>query len=195
MVAFGSNMVDTFEMNSHKIKPVFAIDAGNKDSGYAILVSKSSLMRVVGQPTFGKISNEDLLVVIKGWIGKVDFAIEFPYPKNSVVPYEVFEMAAWVGRMEQVIIQAGEKSARIFRHREKSVMCRSGSATDAQIRAAVIDLMGGKGTPSNPGPTFGVTADVWQAIAVGVTFIQEGDSWDRMRALPKKPKVKTVPMS
>lgn len=182
-------------MNSQKIKPVFAIDAGNKDSGYAILESKSSLLRIEGVPTFGKISNGELLLVISRWIGEVDFAIEFPYPKNSVVPYEVFEMAAWVGRMEQVIIQSGEKSARIFRHREKSVMCRSGSATDAQIRAAVIDLMGGKGTPSNPGPTFGVTADVWQAIAVGITFIQEGDSWERMKAIPPKPAPKKVPMS
>lgn len=182
-------------MNSQKIKPVFAIDAGNKDSGYAILESKSSLLRIDGSPTFGKISNEVLLDVIRRWAGEVDFAIEFPYPKNSTVPYEVFEMAAWVGRMEQVIIDSGEKSARIFRHREKSVMCRSGSATDAQIRAAVIDLMGGKGTPSSPGPTFGVTADVWQAIAVGITFIQEGDSWERMKNLPKKPAPKRVSMS
>lgn len=167
-------------------KPVFAIDAGDTQSGFAILESKTKLLRIPGELTFGKVSNEKILELIARWHGRCDFAIEFPYPKNNVVPYEVFVMAAWVGRMEQVLAQLGKGYAKIFRHREKSVMCKNGSATDAQIRAAVIDVMGGKGTASNPGPTFGVSADVWQAIAVGITFLVEGDSYERAKTMPAK---------
>ena len=173
-------------MNFPIDKPVFAIDAGDTKSGFAILESKTKLLRIPGELTFGKVSNEQILDLIRKWAGKVHFAIEFPYPKNNVVPFEVFAMTAWVGRMEQVILDCNEKSARIFRHREKAVMCRSGSATDAQIRASVIDLLGGKGTASNPGPTFGVADDVWQAIAVGITYIVEGDSQERAKENPPR---------
>jgi len=172
-------------MNLPIDKPIFAIDAGDTLSGFAILEAKDKLLRIPGELTFGKVSNEEILTLIKRWSGKCEFAIEFPYPKNNVVPFEVFAMTAWVGRMEQVILDCGVKSARIFRHREKSVMCRSGSANDSQIRASVIDLLGGKGTKENPGPTFGVSADVWQAIAVGITYIVEGDSMERAKAVAK----------
>lgn len=174
-------------MNLPTNKPVFAIDAGDTLSGFAILEHKSKLLRIPGMKTFGKVPNEEILELIKMWHGRCDFAIEFPYPKNNTVPFEVFAMTAWVGRMEQVILDLGSTSTRIFRHRQKSVMCRSGAATDAMIRASVIDLLGGKGTKSNPGPTFGVTADVWQAIAVGITHIVEGDSMVQMKSRPVKP--------
>ncbi|MEI6870676.1 MAG: hypothetical protein WCL08_00200 [Verrucomicrobiota bacterium] len=181
-------------MNTTESKLIFAIDAGSTHSGYAIIESKGQLHRDFFLPTFGKVENEELLGIIRNWAPHCVFPIEFPYPKNNVVAYEVFLMTAWVGRMQQVILDAGANHYKIFRHREKSVMCHTGAATDSQIRAAIIDLYGGKGTKSSPGPTFGVSADVWQAIAVATTFAVEGDSTMLVKPQPKpkptKPKMK-----
>lgn len=160
---------------------VFAIDAGSTHSGYAILERDPIQILKEKTPTFGKIPNEELLEIIPHWTKNTDFAIEFPYPKNNVVAFEVFLMTAWVGRFQQVIEQNHGRHFKVFRHREKSVLCRSGAANDSQIRASVIDLLGGKGTRENPGNTYGVTADVWQALAVGITFIREGDSYELMK--------------
>ena len=166
-------------MISPQSKLVFAIDVGSAHSGFAILESRTKLHRVPGVQTFGKVGNKELLDIIRAWSTKCVFPIEFPYPKNNVVGYEVFLMTAWVGKMQLTVEQAGAEHFKIFRHREKSVLCHTGSATDAQIRMSVIDSMGGKGTKDNPGPTYGVSSDVWQAIAVGITFLAEGDSWER----------------
>lgn len=151
---------------------VFAIDAGNTHSGWAVV---SNLDGEYQLGVFGKWENKALLEEIRKY-NDFDFAIEYPYPRNSTVPLQVFEMAEWVGRFAHVLEECGNRFHRIYRHREKAVMCHSGVATDSQIRASVISVLGGQGTAQNPGPTYGVTGDVWQAIAIGMTFLEEGDS-------------------
>ena len=53
-------------------------------------------------------------------------------------------------------------------------LCGNPRAKDANIRQAIIDRFGGKaaaiGTKKNPGPLYGVSGDVWAAIAVGLTW-------------------------
>lgn len=177
------------------MKPVFAIDGGNKLSGFAILESKNKILRD-DTLTFGKIPNEDLLPLIESWAHKADFALEFPYPRRGMlVAYEVFLMTAWLGRFQQVINQLGGQHFKIFRHRQKATLCNSGAANDSQIRKAVLDILGTQGTKLSPGPTYGVKADVWQALATGLTFIIEGDSEalkekkDEEKKLQEKPKI------
>jgi hypothetical protein len=174
---------------------VFAIDGGSTHSGYAIVSEIGILHREQGVDTFGKVENSVLSDIIRTWASRCTFPIEFPYPKHSTVPYEVFLMTAWVGRWQHIIEECGATHHKIFRHREKSVMCKSGVAKDSQIRAAVIAMYGDKGTHEAPGPTFGVTGDVWQAIAIATTFLVEGDSSKLPPKEKKKPKqTKKIPI-
>ena len=169
---------------------IMGLDVGSTHTGYAIIAEVGKLYKdPSGVETFGKIPNEDVLTLVRGWGNDCMYAIEYPYPKNNVVAFEVFQMTEWVGRIMQRIDDGGGKYARIFRHREKSVMCKSGVANDAQIRAAVISIYGGKGTKKNQGPTYGVTADVWQAIAVATTYAMEGDSLERDKFIKSQKKI------
>ena len=59
---------------------------------------------------------------------------------------------------------------RIYRIDEKMNLCHSAQAKDANIRQALIDRFGDVGTKRNPGWFYGVSKDVWAAIAVGVTW-------------------------
>lgn len=50
----------------------------------------------------------------------------------------------------------------------KRLVCRSVSAKDSNIRAAIIDLFGGPSSIKKGGQLHGVAADTWAAIAVGI---------------------------
>lgn len=53
-------------------------------------------------------------------------------------------------------------------------LCQSPRANDATIRQALIDKFGGKdaaiGNSKAKGPLYGITRDVWQALALAVTW-------------------------
>ena len=69
----------------------------------------------------------------------------------------------------------------LTRVKVKSALCHSAKATDANVRAALIDLYpatgGGKvpqiGVKSQPGPLYGIKADLWAALAVGVVWLSQ----------------------
>lgn len=85
---------------------------------------------------------------------------------------EVFETCVWIGRFIQAWAGLHEL---VYRKDVKLHLCGQARAKDANIRAALIDRFGpGKdkaiGTKKAPGPLYGVSADVWSALAVAVTF-------------------------
>ena len=93
---------------------------------------------------------------------------------GNVIGDSVLETCIWIGRF----IQAANGSAtRYFRRTVVTNLCRNPRGGDKQVRQALIDRFaatgGGKvpsiGTRSKPGPFYGVTGDVWSALAVAVT--------------------------
>lgn len=65
---------------------------------------------------------------------------------------------------------------RIPRAAVKLALCGSVRARDSNIRAALLDLYGGKsarGCKAAPGPLYKLKADLWSALAVGVTALQK----------------------
>lgn len=152
---------------------ILAIDPGNKESAYLILGE--------GYPEeFQKIRNAELVDRIRGarqsctrW-GTVDhLAVEMIASYGMAVGKEVFDTCVWIGRFVQAW---NGPHTLVYRRDVKMHLCGNNAAKDANIRAALIDRFGpGKdkaiGKKASPGPLYGISADVWSALAVAVTFV------------------------
>lgn len=84
---------------------------------------------------------------------------------------EVFETVYWSGRFAEAY--GIENVHRVTRGEVKMHLCQSMRAKDSNIRQALIDRFGKPGTRKNPGKLFGISGDLWSALAVAVTF------WDQ----------------
>jgi hypothetical protein len=97
-------------------------------------------------------------------------AVEMIASYGMPVGREVFETCLWIGRF----IEAwGRQYQLIYRKDVKIFHCESVRATDANIRASLIDRFGpGKvkaiGTKKAPGPLYGIKGDEWSALAVAL---------------------------
>lgn len=142
---------------------ILAIDPGTDESGWCILndgiVSESGVME-----------NSQLLAVVSGWdiYSEDTLAIEMIASYGMAVGREVFETCVWVGRFQQAW-RDPESVKLVYRRDVKLHLCGSVKAKDANIRQALIDLLGPQGTKKTPGPTFGVKSHAWAALGVAVT--------------------------
>lgn len=151
---------------------ILAIDPGNMETGYAILqLPEFQLIE------FGKTENNALLGRFKAPLNVDAVAIEMVASYGMAVGREVFETCVWIGRFTQAL--QGENISYIYRREEKLALCHDSKAKDSNIRQALIDryakhdFKNGKGVKANPDVFYGVSKDVWQAIAVGVTHFEK----------------------
>jgi hypothetical protein len=92
---------------------------------------------------------------------------------GMAVGVEVFETVFWTGRIAEAAARHGVKVRRLGRKAIKRHLCGTHRAKDPNVRQALLDRFGGsaaKGTKAAPGPLYGVSSDVWSALAVAVTF-------------------------
>lgn len=97
--------------------------------------------------------------------------IEMIASYGMAVGKEVFDTCVWIGRFKEIALFNNIKVEYIYRKDEKMNICHSMKAKDSNIRQALIDRFGAVGTKKNPGWFYGFKADVWQAYAVGVTYL------------------------
>lgn len=163
---------------------ILAIDPGNIESAYALIEMPDFKLL-----DFGKVKNEELLEMLmnyefEGW-DKIEkhfkfdkVAIEMVQCLGMAVGKSVFDTCVWIGRFFQVLDCQGENVDFVYRKEEKICLCGSLKAKDGNIRQALIDryakhdFKNGKGVKKNPDTFYGVSKDVWQAIAVGVTYYE-----------------------
>ena len=92
---------------------------------------------------------------------------------------EVFRTCEWIGRFAQKAIERRVIVDYVLRQEEKLSICHDPRANDASIRRALIDrfaghdLKRGTGTKNNPDFFYGFRRDIWQAFAVGVTWLDK----------------------
>lgn len=102
-------------------------------------------------------------------------AVEFVASYGMPVGAETFDTCVWVGRFIErwVIFNPAGKWRQMFRMTCKLYLCGDSRAKDANIRQALIDRYGGKehaiGRKKTPGVLYGISGDVWSALAVAVT--------------------------
>jgi len=145
---------------------ILAIDPGPTESAYVILDGELKPV------DFGKFDNELVLEVIQAnnVLRSIDhFAIEMVASYGMAVGADVFETVFWIGRFWE---ETGniENKERIYRKDVKINLCHNMKAKDSNIRQALIDRFGMVGVKKKPGWFYGVSKDVWSAIAVGVTY-------------------------
>jgi hypothetical protein len=119
--------------------------------------------------------NRELLGAIAhepGRGGATHLAIEMVASYGMPVGREVFETCVWIGRFVQAWPRP-EAVRLVYRRDVKLELCGSARAKDANVRQALIDLIGPRGTKRAPGPTYGVSGDMWAALAVAVVATKE----------------------
>ena len=119
---------------------------------------------------YGKMLNGNVIEMIKTKITFYPMVIEMIASYGMPVGQEVFETCVWIGRF----IQASRREATlIYRKDVKLNLCNKTNATDSNVIKALKDRFGDKGTKSNPGWFYGFYKDVWQAYALGVTYLDK----------------------
>ena len=145
---------------------VLAIDPGNVYSAYVILNSKYEILAK------GKIENELLRAKISNSSSQYNVvAIEMIASYGMSVGATVFETCVWIGRFMEAAMQKGKPVKRIVRMKVKMNLCHQAKAKDSNITQALKDRFGEVGRKATPGFFFGFKADIWQAMALGVTYL------------------------
>ena len=148
---------------------VLAIDPGNRKSAWCMIDGET--LRPL---FFDKEENQVVLTAVQH-IPYDRIVIERVASYGMAVGRDVFETCEWVGRFTQA---ARVPPDYVYRQEEKLHICGDSRAKDTNIRRALIDrfaqhdLKNGKGTKKNPDWFYGFSADVWQAYAVAVTYVE-----------------------
>lgn len=161
--------------NEKKTGNILAIDPGNQESG-AVLIRAEDFKPLI----IRKAPNEYLLDEITENAGMFDEAvIEMVASYGMTVGASVFETCVWIGRFMQRMKDLGKKVERLPRMAVKMNMCHNTGAGDSNITQALVDRFApntrnkGKGVKAEPGWFYGFKKDIWQAYALGVTYIDE----------------------
>ena len=146
---------------------VLAIDPGTTRSAFAWLDGATV-------EDFGMDDNAEVLERLYGLGVDRAVVIEKVESFGMAVGAEVFETVFWSGRFAEA---AGPAPVhRVGRKAVKLALCGSPKAKDPNIRQAVIDRYGGPDAIRKGGPLYGVSKDVWAAIAVGLTWLDSHDA-------------------
>ena len=155
---------------------ILAIDPGNVYSAYVIMGEDY-------KPTeFGKIENYLFEGLISACINHGDVehvVIEMVASYGMAVGQTVFDTCVWIGRFKENAEYNVVDNSLMFRKDVKMNLCGQTRAKDSNIIQALIDRFAygvpnrGKGYKKGPGWFYGFKADIWQAYALGVTYMDE----------------------
>jgi hypothetical protein len=160
---------------------ILAIDPGNEYSAYVVYDTESHAIYEKG-----KYLNAEVLEFVRNVTWCCSYmAIEMPACYGMAVGRTVFDTCRWVGIFQsEYCIDSSYLVYRKAQNKEHGIdsvcmhICKNNRAKDSNVRQAIIDRYpatgGGKtpqiGTKAQPGPLYGVSKDVWAALAVAITF-------------------------
>lgn len=142
---------------------ILAIDPGTEESALVLWDG----CRITDH---AKLKNSEILDrLCSPWLTRPIVWIEMVASFGMPVGREVFETCVWIGKFIQAH-ESKHNSAVLLatRHRVKLHLCHSARAKDSNVRQALVDRFGGKGTKAAPGITYGLAGDEWQAFALAV---------------------------
>lgn len=147
---------------------ILAIDPGNVQSAYVVMDSETFEIGDRGIEANQALLNR--IYHLTYYLHVNTTVIEMIQSFGMPVGREVFETVFWIGRFYQ---ESKTACHRIYRNDIKLHLCRSARAKDGNIRQAILDRLGPQGVKKKPGPTYGISKDLWSAVAVGLTWIDQ----------------------
>ena len=145
---------------------LIAVDPGPADCGVAIFRD--------GIYSSSSICTSDSMVAAWSYPTDVQctYVIEMigHYGKGMPVGAEVFHTCVWIGRFLQA--WGPNRCHLVLRASIKARLCGTVAARDANVRQVIIDRLGGPAARKKGGILHGVKADAWQAIAVGLAWLE-----------------------
>ena len=149
---------------------ILGIDPGTTHSAYVVFLDGKILDK-------GILTNPALVRYLTECQPVKLVALEFVQCYGMAVGREVFETVFWSGIFAQVAGSRGLKVQRFGRPTIKSFVTGMGRAKDPHVRQAMMMRYGGtkKGEP-----LYGVTKDIWSALAV-VTYVHEASKTGELK--------------
>ena len=151
---------------------ILGIDPGTSLSAYCVMDSED-MSRIIDK---GKTDNDTLKALVKQGYYDV-LVIEGFQSFGMAVGATVFTTAYYIGRLLQMAEDLGSKTHIMYRTDVKMHICGTTRAKDANIRCALIDRFAvhdkarGTGTIKAKDFFYGVSADIWSAVGICVTYI------------------------
>lgn len=154
------------------MRHVIAIDPGNEQSAWCELKEGLPVAHSK-EPNAEVLHSLRYAQALRVWPRDALLAVEMIASYGMAVGREVFETCLWVGRFLEAWESRGGQTVLVYRKEVKLHHCESMRATDANIRAALIDRYGpGKekaiGKKNARGPLYGLKGDEWSALAVAL---------------------------
>lgn len=163
---------------------IIAIDPGTEKTAWVVM--DSDTRQIIDH---GITDNHKMFEVLNLAQGSPDvghhnvkhMAIEMIASMGMAVGQSVFETAVWIGRFIQEWITYGNTYELIYRADEKLHLCNNPRAKDSNIRVSILDSysidehgdrIDPVGNKRNPGPLYGISKDVWSAIAVAKVALE-----------------------
>ena len=146
---------------------ILAIDPGCTESAYVLMDEEYRPLEFYKAPNYEVLS----------YLGELDLdtkcvVIEMVASYGMAVGKEVFETCVWIGRFQQRCEEMfAKRNEFIYRKDVKMNLCGQTRAKDSNVIQALKDRFGDKGTTKAPGWFYGFKKDIWQAYAVGVTYL------------------------
>lgn len=144
---------------------VLGIDPGNVDTAYCYLRGNGEIGK------FDKVSNVTLLHSFQTMVQPQHVVCEMICSYGMPAGASLFDTCVFIGQLREIF---GPKLVLLPRLQVKLNICKTTKANDSTIRCALIDKFGPQGTKKAPGPTYGISADVWSALAISETY-RSGD--------------------
>jgi hypothetical protein len=151
---------------------MLALDPGTRVSGWVVFDGRRVVLS-------GTDPNERVLAMLEGDLDCAPpdvLAVERFEARGMAIGDDSVRTVLWTGRFWQA--WRDPDAVRLVKRSEvKLALCGTSRAKDANIRAALIDLFGGKeeaiGRKKTPGPLYGVSGHAWAALSVAVI------AWER----------------
>lgn len=150
---------------------ILALDPGTTQTAWVLWDTCGDLVE------FGIHGNEDMRETVRVMIEDFapdQLAVEMIASYGMPVGAEVFQTCVWIGRFVQLwVTSTGNPWQFVYRRDVKLELCNSAKAKDGNVRQALLDRVGPQGTKKAPGPTYGVSKDVWSALGVAITAAKQ----------------------
>ena len=148
---------------------ILAIDPGSEQSAWLAYDATAGVLEFAIDPNDVLLRN---LRIGRWAVGSV--VIEQIRSYGMSVGAEIFDTVHWAGRFTEAA-EATELSVhQLPRLAVKQAICHDTRAKDANIRQALIDRFGGTPAIRKGGVLYGISKDVWSALAIAVTWSEGG---------------------